>query len=217
MARESKPAVIFIDEIDALCSARGEGGESEASRRIKTEFLTQMDGVDSDNRGILVLGATNIPWGLDLAMRRRFQRIVHIGLPETSSRSTLFQLAIGDTPHTLTMQDYSHLAAQSDGFSGSDITNVVHLALMIPVRITRTATHFKKAIDEEGQLKYAACSPGDPEAIPMGMQDVPKDELATPPVELRHVQKALRDSHPTSTPDSLAKYIEWTKTSGMEG
>ena len=82
MARERKPAIIFIDEIDSLLSARYKSliieckfdrsdNENEASRRVKTEFLVQMQGVGNDDRGILVLGATNIPWGLDPAVRRR--------------------------------------------------------------------------------------------------------------------------------------------------
>jgi vacuolar protein-sorting-associated protein 4 len=71
MARENKPAIIFIDEVDALCGTRGDG-ESEASRRIKTEMLVQMDGVGHDSAGVLVLGATNIPWQLDSAIRRRY-------------------------------------------------------------------------------------------------------------------------------------------------
>ncbi|OLP76892.1 Vacuolar protein sorting-associated protein 4B [Symbiodinium microadriaticum] len=62
MARESKPAIIFVDEVDSLCGARGESGESDAARRIKTEFLAQMDGVGKDSSQILVLGATNTPW-----------------------------------------------------------------------------------------------------------------------------------------------------------
>lgn len=70
MARESKPAIIFIDEVDSLCGSRGEG-DSEASRRVKTEFLVQMNGVGNDMDGVLVLGATNIPWQLDAAIRRR--------------------------------------------------------------------------------------------------------------------------------------------------
>jgi vacuolar protein-sorting-associated protein 4 len=70
MARENKPAIVFIDEVDSLCGTRGEG-ESEASRRIKTEFLVQMNGVGNDMDGVLVLGATNIPWALDSAIRRR--------------------------------------------------------------------------------------------------------------------------------------------------
>jgi len=71
MARQNKPSIIFIDEVDAICGTRGEG-ESEASRRVKTEFLVQMNGVGNDPSGVLVLGATNIPWQLDSAIRRRF-------------------------------------------------------------------------------------------------------------------------------------------------
>nr|XP_020487063.1 vacuolar protein sorting-associated protein 4B-like [Labrus bergylta] len=69
MAREHKPSIIFIDEIDSLCGSWSEN-DSEAARRIKTEFLVQMQGVGNDNEGILVLGATNIPWTLDSAIRR---------------------------------------------------------------------------------------------------------------------------------------------------
>ncbi|KRX58276.1 Vacuolar protein sorting-associated protein 4A [Trichinella sp. T9] len=71
LAREHKPSIIFIDEIDSLCSTRSDN-ESESARRIKTEFLVQMQGVSNDNDGILVLGATNIPWVLDAAIRRRY-------------------------------------------------------------------------------------------------------------------------------------------------
>jgi SpoVK/Ycf46/Vps4 family AAA+-type ATPase len=70
LARESKPAIIFIDEIDSLAGTRNES-ESEGSRRIKTEFLVQMNGVGHDDTGVLVLGATNIPWQLDNAIKRR--------------------------------------------------------------------------------------------------------------------------------------------------
>ena len=71
MARDNKPAIIFIDEIDSLCSSRSEN-ESESARRIKTEFLVQMQGVGNNSDGVLVLGATNLPWALDPAVRRRF-------------------------------------------------------------------------------------------------------------------------------------------------
>ena len=74
MARENKPlcAIIFIDEVDALCGPRGEG-KSEASRRIKTELLVQMDDVGKDSKGVLILGATNIPWQLDAAIDGGFR------------------------------------------------------------------------------------------------------------------------------------------------
>lgn len=142
MARENKPSIIFIDEIDALCGPRGEG-ESEASRRIKTELLVQMDGVGKDSKGVLILGATNIPWQLDSAIRRRFQRRVHISLPDTPARMKMFELAVGNTPCELSQADYRQLADLSEGYSGSDISIAVQDALMQPVRLIQTATHYK--------------------------------------------------------------------------
>jgi vacuolar protein-sorting-associated protein 4 len=146
MARENKPSIIFIDEIDALCGPRGEG-ESEASRRIKTELLIQMDGVGKDSRGVLILGATNIPWQLDAAIRRRFQRRVHITLPDEPARMKMFQLAVGSTPCELKQGDFKTLAKLSQGYSGSDISIAVQDALMQPVRKIQTATHYKKVRD----------------------------------------------------------------------
>jgi vacuolar protein-sorting-associated protein 4 len=152
MARENKPSIIFIDEVDALCGPRGEG-ESEASRRIKTEMLVQMDGVGKESKGVLVLGATNIPWQLDAAIRRRFQRRVHISLPDVGARTTMFKIAVGDSDDPerkgqklsdLTNDDYRKLAAMSEGYSGSDIAIAVQDALMEPVRKIQQATHFKK-------------------------------------------------------------------------
>mmetsp|Transcript_15978 Transcript_15978/g.15386 ORF Transcript_15978/g.15386 Transcript_15978/m.15386 type:complete len:255 (+) Transcript_15978:157-921(+) len=81
MARENRPAIVFIDEVDSLCGSRSEG-ENETSRRIKTEFLVQMQGVGNDMDGVLVLGATNVPWELDGAIRRRFEKRIYIPLPD---------------------------------------------------------------------------------------------------------------------------------------
>ncbi|RKP25727.1 AAA-domain-containing protein [Syncephalis pseudoplumigaleata] len=142
MAREQRPATIFIDEIDALCGSRGEG-ESEASRRIKTEFLIQMNGVSADTEGILVLAATNIPWQLDTAIRRRFEKRIYIPLPDEMARTRMFQLHIGDVKCALSSHDYHELARRTEGFSGSDIATVVRDALFEPIRKIQSATHFK--------------------------------------------------------------------------
>jgi len=144
MARENKPSIIFIDEVDALCGPRGEG-ESEASRRIKTELLVQMDGVGRDSKGVLILGATNIPWQLDAAIRRRFQRRVHISLPDLPGRMRMFEMSVGSTPCDLKPADFKTLGQMSEGYSGSDIAIAVQDALMQPVRKIQTATHYKNA------------------------------------------------------------------------
>lgn len=117
LARQHKPSIIFIDEVDSLCSSRSDN-ESESARRIKTEFLVQMQGVGSDNEGILVLGATNIPWVLDAAIRRRFEKRIFIPLPEEPARLVMFKLHLGNTPHCLSEEDFRNLGKKTEGFSG---------------------------------------------------------------------------------------------------
>lgn len=114
MAREQKPSIIFIDEVDSLCGTRGEG-ESEASRRIKTEFLVQMNGVGNDDTGVLVLGATNIPWALDNAIKRRFEKRIYIPLPGPDARKRMFELNVGSTPCELVQREYRQLADKTNG------------------------------------------------------------------------------------------------------
>merc|ERR1712107_566243 len=143
MAREHKPSIIFIDEVDSLCGSRSDN-ESESARRIKTEFLVQMQGVGNDNDGILVLGATNIPWVLDAAIRRRFEKRIYIPLPEAEARTTMLKLSMGSTPNDLSNADLVAIATRADGFSGADISILVRDAIFEPVRRCRRAKTFKR-------------------------------------------------------------------------
>ncbi|GAA98091.1 uncharacterized protein L969DRAFT_85984 [Mixia osmundae IAM 14324] len=220
MARENKPAIIFIDEVDSLCGTRGEG-ESEASRRIKTEFLVQMQGVGNDSTGVLVLGATNIPWQLDLAIKRRFEKRIYIPLPDAQARRRMFELNVGTTPCTLTSSDYRDLADKTDGYSGSDIAVLVRDALMQPVRKVMSATHFKEVSvpAEDGSAdvrKLTPCSPGDPDAIEKSWTDVETDELLEPPLNLRDFLRAAQSVRPTVAADDLLKFKEFTDELGSE-
>jgi vacuolar protein-sorting-associated protein 4 len=162
LARENKPAIIFIDEIDSLCGSRSEG-ENETSRRIKTEFLVQMQGVGNDNDGILVLGASNVPWELDPAIRRRFEKRIYIPLPDVHARVAQFKIRLGKTPNNLTEEDYFRLGHDTEGYSGSDITVVVKEAMMMPIRRCQTATKFRHTPDGFFEPTY----PSDPMGIEM--------------------------------------------------
>ncbi|THH27482.1 hypothetical protein EUX98_g6703 [Antrodiella citrinella] len=215
MARENKPAIIFIDEVDSLAGTRNES-ESEGSRRIKTEFLVQMNGVGHDDTGVLVLGATNIPWQLDNAIKRRFEKRIYIPLPGPEARRRMFQLHVGDTPCELTQQDYRLLGDKTDGYSGSDISIIVRDALMQPVRKVLSATHFKR-VPVDDKMKWTPCSPGDPEAEEKTWTDVEGDDLLEPPLRIADFLKSLETTRPTVTAEDIKKHDQWTLESGNEG
>uniref|UniRef100_A0A671YSR1 vesicle-fusing ATPase n=2 Tax=Sparus aurata TaxID=8175 RepID=A0A671YSR1_SPAAU len=223
LAREHKPSIIFIDEIDSLCGSRSEN-ESEAARRIKTEFLVQMQGVGIDNEGILVLGATNIPWTLDSAIRRRFEKRIYIPLPEEHARSFMFKLHLGSTPNSLTESDFVTLGKKTDGYSGADISIIVRDALMQPVRKVQSATHFKKVrgpsradpnviVDD----LLTPCSPGDPNAIEMTWMEVPGEKLLEPVVCMSDMMRSQASTKPTVNEQDLDKLKKFTEDFGQEG
>ncbi|XP_019345879.2 vacuolar protein sorting-associated protein 4B [Alligator mississippiensis] len=222
LARENKPSIIFIDEIDSLCGSRSEN-ESEAARRIKTEFLVQMQGVGADNEGILVLGATNIPWVLDSAIRRRFEKRIYIPLPEDHARAAMFRLHLGTTPNELTESDYRELGKRTDGYSGADISIIVRDALMQPVRKVQSATHFKKVKGPSRSNPdvlvdfLTPCSPGDPEAIEMTWMEVPGDKLFEPHVSMADMLRSLANTKPTVNEQDLEKLKKFTEDFGQEG
>jgi len=218
MARESKPSIIFIDEIDSLAGTRNESG-SEGSKRIITEFLVQMNGVGHDETGVLVLGATNVPWALDAAINRRFEKRIYIPLPGPDARKHMFELHVGSTPCQLTHKDYRQLADSTDGYSGSDIAVVVRDALMQPVRKVLSATHFKRVYSstDPKKLKWTPCSPGDPDAEERSWTDIEGDELHEPPLKMSDFLKSLDNVKPTVTEANIRKHDEWTKECGNDG
>ncbi|ROW00244.1 hypothetical protein VSDG_03431 [Cytospora chrysosperma] len=147
LAKVLAPSIIFVDEIDSLLSQRSGSGEHEATRRIKTEFLIQWSdlqraaaGRDSgdkergDANRVLVLAATNLPWAIDEAARRRFVRRQYIPLPEAETRAVQLKTLLGQQNHVLTDEDFAKLVEMTDGFSGSDITALAKDAAMGPLR-----------------------------------------------------------------------------------
>lgn len=218
LARQHSPSIIFIDEVDSLCTARN-SQESESSRRIKTEFLVQMQGLATEsNSRILVLGATNLPWELDGGILRRFERRVYIPLPDATARKKMFELNVTATPHVLTSADFMQLANASQGYSGADIAIVCRDALFQRVRKCTIATHFKR-VKKDGKLFWIPCSPGDrdPTKEERSLGSIPGKELIAPELNMYDFESALDNARPSVGQQVLTHHEEWTRKYGVDG
>jgi SpoVK/Ycf46/Vps4 family AAA+-type ATPase len=133
VARGKQPAIVFIDEVDSIASTRS-GEETGGERRVKTQVLKEMDGVNTKpDEKILVLGATNRPWDIDEAFRRRFEKRVYLPMPDADARRELFKI---NTKEIELSQDFNldKLVEATEKYTGSDITMICREASMQPIR-----------------------------------------------------------------------------------
>eukprot|EP00047_Mylnosiga_fluctuans_P004191 m.233164 g.233164 ORF g.233164 m.233164 type:complete len:462 (+) comp12471_c0_seq1:101-1486(+) len=134
VARHVQPSVIFIDEIDSLLTQRSTG-EHEASRRLKTEFLVQFDGVGSSSEDrVLVMAATNLPGELDDAALRRFVKRIYIPMPTPDTRASLLSTLFRKVKSNLSARDLEAIVKATEGYSCSDLTALAREAAMAPIR-----------------------------------------------------------------------------------
>ncbi|MFX1577392.1 MAG: AAA family ATPase [Promethearchaeota archaeon] len=182
-ARKEQPAIVFMDEVDALTAERGAdqvGGE----RRLKTQFLIEMDGMKSKKGDhIVVLGATNRPWDLDAAFRRRFERRILVPIPEFEARVRIFEIhtkGIDLAPDV----DFNILGEKTDEYAGSDIALICREASLQPIR----------EMDASGAIR--------------------DKEVMARPVNLQDFLDALKNIRSVVSPEEQARYIEWDNTHG---
>ncbi|XP_012226342.1 spastin isoform X1 [Linepithema humile] len=134
IARELQPSVIFIDEVDSLLSERKDN-EHEASRRLKTEFLVEFDGLPCNpEERVLVMAATNRPQELDEAALRRFTKRVYVMLPDLQTRILLLRRLLAKHNDPLTPEELNEMAILTDGYSGSDLTALAKDAALGSIR-----------------------------------------------------------------------------------
>lgn len=152
IAREKSPCILFFDEIDSLCMSRSDDN-GQGLRGVISELLVQMDGLSDNNNGLLLVAATNIPWSMDSAIRRRFQKRIYIGMPDYDARAELFKNGLSKNRHEIAQNDFETLSSMSDGYSGSDIKNVIREALMMSIFKLMKAKNFK-VISELSVLIY---------------------------------------------------------------
>uniref|UniRef100_A0A7N8YDG4 Fidgetin-like protein 1 n=1 Tax=Mastacembelus armatus TaxID=205130 RepID=A0A7N8YDG4_9TELE len=184
VARELQPSVIFIDEVDSLLCERREG-EHDASRRLKTEFLVEFDGVQSggDDR-VLVMGATNRPQELDEAVLRRFAKRVYVTLPDEKTRFTLLKNLLGKHGNPLSKSELSYLAKATAGYSGSDLTSLAKDAALGPIR----------------------------ELGPDQVRSMAVNEMRN--IKMKDFEDSLKRIKPSVSPATLNVYTKWNKDYG---
>lgn len=207
MARFYAPTTIFFDEIDALGGKRGESSEHEASRRVKAELLVQMDGVTSvktseedgdpnappqQPKQVMVLAATNRPWDLDEALRRRLEKRIYIPLPGPEGRTQLFDINLKDVKLGADV-DIAELVRRTEGYSGADVTNVCREAAMMGLR---------KRMQKARQ-----------EGISVAKMQMLKDELDVP-VSQSDFLEAQKNVCRSVGSDDLQVFSDWMKEFG---
>ncbi|XP_060537173.1 katanin p60 ATPase-containing subunit A-like 1 isoform X2 [Cylas formicarius] len=192
MARFYAPSTIFIDEIDSLCSRRGSESEHEASRRVKSELLIQMDGITANNEEpgkiVMVLAATNFPWDIDEALKRRLEKRIYIPLPTLEGREGLLKINLREVKLDPNV-DLKSIARKLDGYSGADITNVCRDASMMSMR--------RKILG----LK------------PDQIRQLPKEELDLP-VTTQDFEEAILKNNKSVSKEDLDKFEKWMNEFG---
>ncbi len=128
LARSSTPSVLFFDELEALAGKRKNSRDGVAAK-IVSQFLSELDGFARNNQGVLVLGATNVPWEIDAAFRRpgRFDRVLFVPPPDREARQSILEIHLRERPVESGL-DVASIARRTSGFSGADLENLVETA-----------------------------------------------------------------------------------------
>ena len=148
IARRNNPCVLFFDEIDALGSKRNDLKQS-SGRNVINQFLKELDGVDSDNEGVLILGATNSPWHMDSAFLRpgRFDRIIFVPPPDTEARAEILELHLKEKP--IETLDYQKIAQKTEGFSGADLKALIDVTIEEKLRQSMKTGKIEKITNKD--------------------------------------------------------------------
>lgn len=224
VARAKQPSVIFFDEIDALMSARKDS-EHEASRRIKTEFMTQVDGASTPTEAdrILVMGATNLPWAIDEAVLRRLSKRIYVPLPEKEARRQLIM-------HLLTKQQEAAQIAEANAEATPPVTAASALSAVNP--FSRTPAPKEGAVKlTVAQLERIVSitngySGSDLSAVCHEAAMGPIRELGPAALKVVKVQdlralgekdftEAVKFIRPSVSKDSLKAFTDWSEQFGV--
>jgi fidgetin-like protein 1 len=222
LAKALAPSIIFVDEIDSLLSSRSGSGEHEATRRIKTEFLIQWSDLQraaagreqtekekerGDASRVLVLAATNLPWAIDEAARRRFVRRQYIPLPEDDTRAAQLRRLLGHQKHSLDERDIQRLVALTDGKFHYFFHNGIERNLVVIVQ-----TGFSGS-DITALAKDAAMGPL--RSLGEALLHMSMDQIR--PIQFEDFEASLINIRPSVSKQGLKEFEDWAKEFGERG
>ena len=231
LARYHSPSTVFLDEIDSILGSRGGGGdgagaEHEASRRMKTELLIQMDGMGGSKTSehVFVMAASNLPWDLDTALLRRLEKRVLVPLPVAEARVTMLKKHLQDRVGEDSV-DFELVANRMEGYSGADLELVCREAAMRPVRrLMQKITSLENSSPEKTPKDGSSASIRSKVSAKVGSMGgfgvtstVTAEEvdslLKSDPVSNDDILASLETTRPSSD-GKMVKYQAWQKEFG---
>ena len=172
----------------------------------------------TENNGVLVLAATNLPWMIDSAMRRRLEKRIYISLPDENERYELLKKMMqNETNHSLSDQDFIEIASSTPLYSGSDMASLINNACMEPIRKFQNAKYFRSVQNSQNKTLYTPCGPSEPGAFSAEYSRFPDEQVCLNPVNKWDFIKALTETKATVNPSLLHEYEEWTANFGIDG
>lgn len=226
-ARERKPSIIFVDEVETLLGNRDAHRDDDVSNAMVTEFLAQMDGVGHDQRNVVVLAACNRPWKLDEAILRRFDQKLLVPLPNSAARKDIFKLNIEGRSDGLLVckilseDNYDALAEATEGYSGSDISAIVSGAKLHLLECLERAEYFRRTTApsaDDGKVlcddMLEPCHQDDVGAFPKKEKDLSETErkkVVLPKLTFERVLASVKSTKKSVTAETVKRCAEWRK------
>ena len=192
IAREKKPSIIFFEQIDSILS----------TKLLMNEFMKQMKEINNNDKNILFLATTNVPWDLDSLALNLFQKKIYIGLPEFEERKLLFKINLSDIKNDINDEQFNNLSKLTEGYTGSDIYNLTQDALHQTLRKKPNFPYDKK----EEDIKEKTLNQND------------KNEIEeTSIITMEDFVQSLEEIKRTVTKNDLKRYNDFTEEFGIKG
>ena len=211
LARILQPTIIFIDEIESMMPDRSDSAAVN-SAKVMSKFLTEMQG--NAGQQVFVIGCTNYPERMDVAFKRRFQRFIHVKLPDAKSQSQMMQLWYKGFNHTITKAEFDFMANRLHGMGPTDIHKFMDHALT-----TRSSQFYgsqsHKLVEYYDGHKYVACAIDDPEAVKLSRKELGKRECLFEPVTAKFLFTMLLAAKPNVSEEVTKRMEDFEKSLGL--